>query len=421
MKLDNFEAEAAVLGSVILDGTLFHELRVQEEHFYYAEHRKIYQSMKLAVEKGEFIDMVVVTTHLGQAIQQVGGTVYLLKMVESVASTASLKHYERLMLDAYRNRETRTRVLHYADNPDDHGLEVLIRELQEFQKIASDNVGKSTYDYLLEITDEMCFPTEGVTGFLTTYEELDAMTGGLQRGELIIVAARPSVGKTAFALNLAAGHCKNGGRSVVFSLEMATKQLLQRLISAEGLINSQKWRNMTFSTTDYSNAMHAIGEISGWGLTFFDQKRTIMEIRAAIRKMVHEHPGENHVAIIDYLQLISPAMRRDRRDLEIGEITRELKLLAIELNIPIILLSQLSRGVETRHDKRPMMSDLRDSGNIEQDADVISFLYRDDYYKRGSQAGETMEVIIGKQRNGPTGTVRMEFLKEYGKFGSVKT
>ncbi|WP_163969582.1 replicative DNA helicase [Oceanobacillus halotolerans] len=273
-----------------------------------------------------------------------------------------------------------------------------------------------THDYLLEITDEMCSTNQQETGFLTSFRDLDAMTGGLQCGDLIIVAARPSVGKTAFALNVAAEHCHNAGTTAIYSLEMGTKQLLKRMISREGLIDSQKWRGMTFSSDDYHHALTAIGEMGKWNLKIFDEKRNLMEIRSSIRKIVHENPKEQIVAIIDYLQLIQPGTRRERRDLEVGEITRELKLLAVELNIPIILLSQLSRGVEARQDKRPLMSDLRESGNIEQDADVISFLYREDYYHRNTEQQDQMEVIIGKQRNGPVGTVRMTFMKEYGRF-----
>jgi replicative DNA helicase len=275
---------------------------------------------------------------------------------------------------------------------------------------------KTVHDYLLEIADEMCFPNEDYSGFLTSYKELDAMTGGLQRGDLIILAARPSVGKTAFALNLVAGHCKNGGVSSIFSLEMGTKSLLQRLISCEGMVNGQKWRGMTFSEDDYKGLLHAVGEISNWNILIHEQKRTVLEICSSVRKAVHDDPEGKHVVVIDYLQLISPVVRRERRDLEVGEITRELKLLAMDLDIPIVLLSQLSRGVESRQDKRPMMSDLRESGNIEQDADVIAFLYRDNYYNQNSDAGDILEVNIGKQRNGPTGTVEMAFQREFGRF-----
>lgn len=415
----NNEAEASVLGSVLKDGTLFKELLVQEAHFYYANHRQIFRSMKEVSDQNDFIDMVTVTTKLGDAITQVGGTTYLLEMVESVASTGAMKHHERLIFDAYRAKMSKTCALQFAEDPTDQALDALITKLQAFREVGGHKQDKTTYDYLLEITDDMCFPTGEQSGFGTSFQDLDDMTGGLQRGELMIVAARPSVGKTAFALNLAAGHAANGGASLVFSLEMGTKQLLQRMISSEGMINSQKWRNMAFSGVDYERAINAVGTISNWNLAIYDQMRTVTDIRSAIRKKVHDHPDAKQVAIIDYLQLMTPTGKHERRDLEIGEITRELKLLAVELNIPIVLLSQLSRGVESRPDKRPLMSDLRESGNIEQDADVISFLYRDDYYDRDAETQNRMEVILSKQRNGPTGTVELVFNKAYGRFGNL--
>ncbi|GAB3059584.1 replicative DNA helicase [Virgibacillus ainsalahensis] len=416
MRPENYEAEAAVLGAVLLEGALFKDLEVQEEHFYEARHKKIYQAMKQAADRGEFIDLVVVTTNLGEEIYQVGGTSYLLEMTESVASTASMKHHERLIFNAYRLRKARESAIRYSEHPSEEELESLITSLQSIRDVGTDHQEKTTYDYLLEITNDMCDSETERSGCMTSYKNLDEMTGGLQCGDLLIVAARPSVGKTAFALNLAAGHCRNGGSSSIFSLEMGTKPLLRRMISSEGSIDGQKWRSMAFSAQDYEHAMNAIGVISDWKLTIFDQKRTIMDIRSSIRKKLYDDPDGNHLVIIDYLQLIAPTGRRERRDLEIGEITRELKLLAIELNIPIVLLSQLSRGVESRQNKRPLMSDLRESGNIEQDADVIMFLYREDYYANDIEKQNRMEVIISKQRNGPTGTVEMEFDKEYGRF-----
>lgn len=395
----NYEAEASVLGSVLMDGTLFKELMVQEAHFHHAHHRQIYLAMKEVSDQNDFIDMVTVTTKLGDAITQIGGTTYLLEMVGSVASTAAMKHHERLIFDAYRARESSACALQFAGDPTDQALDTLITKLQAFRELGMEKQDKTTYDYLLEITEEMCFPTGEQSGFCTSFGDLDNMTGGLQRGELIIVAARPSVGKIAFALNLAAGHATNGGASLVFSLEMGTKQLLQRMISSEGMINSQKWRNMAFSEKDYERAIQAVGIISNWNLTIYDQMRTVTAIRSAIRKKVHDNPEAKHVAIIDYLQLMTPTGKHERRDLEIGAITRELKLLAVELNIPIVLLSQLSRGGESRPDKRPLMSDLRESGNIEQDADVVSFLYRDDYYNRDSKQKNRMEVILSKQHD----------------------
>lgn len=308
----------------------------------------------------------------------------------------------------------------YVENPSDEAMDVLLKKLTYFQDAGTSQKERSTYDYLMEISKDMTEKTIQ-TGYMTSLSDFDDMTGGLQKGDLIIVAARPSVGKTAFALNLAAGHCKNKGSSLVISLEMGTKQLLERMISAEGLMDGRKWRNLLFSEEDYEKAFRAIGTIASWDLTIFDTRRTLSQVRSTIRNAVQKDPNGHHLIIIDYLQLITPTtIRKDRRDLEIGEITRELKLLAMELKVPIVLLSQLSRGVESRQDKRPLMSDLRESGNIEQDADVITFLYRDDYYNRMSESPTITEIIISKHRNGPTGTVEVEFWKEYGRFGDMR-
>lgn len=272
-----------------------------------------------------------------------------------------------------------------------------------------------------EIADDMFKPPEERnTGFMTGFTNFDKMTGGLQRSDLIIIAARPSVGKTAFALNIGAGHCKNDGTTHLFSLEMSTKSLLQRIISSLGRINGQKWRTMDFSADDYDGATKAMAVIADWKLHIYDQTRTINDIRAVVRKAVNENPDEKHLVVIDYLQLLQTSGRYETRNLEIGAITRELKLLAMELNIPIVLLSQLSRAVEQRQEKRPMLSDLRDSGNIEQDADIVGFLYRDDYYNKESDKQNIIEIIIAKQRNGPTGTVELAFFKEHGRFENLE-
>lgn len=419
MNLVNYEAEEAVLGSVLLEGTLFRNLTVTEEQFASQQHKLIFRAMQRAADKQQTIDLVTVTTNLKDAIKQVGGTTYLLKLAESVPSTESLVHYERLLFEAYRHRKTRELVVTYATKPSDAGLKKLIESLQTYQEVGMEKQETDNTDCLKEISN-MIFTGEGASaGFPTSYTDFDNMTGGLQPGELIIIAARPSVGKTAFALNIAAGHCRNQGMSSFFSLEMGKKQLLQRLISAEGNIYNQKWRSLMFSEQDYATAIQAVGEISNWKLSIQEHNRTISDIRASLRKTAHDYPDVKHLAIIDYLQLITPTSQRQRRDLEIGEITRELKLLALELNIPIVLLSQLSRSVEQRQDKRPFMSDLRESGNIEQDADVIAFLYRDDYYSREEKNKNSLEVILAKQRNGPTGIVELAFFKEFGKFQNL--
>ncbi|MCP3032344.1 DnaB-like helicase C-terminal domain-containing protein [Halobacillus sp. A1] len=274
----------------------------------------------------------------------------------------------------------------------------------------------TVYETLLEIACDMVSPNEnGITGYTTGYQDLDGMTGGAQRGDLIVLAGRPSMGKTAFALNLAANHCKQGGSVQLFSLEMDMKSLLHRFISSEGSINGHKWRTKKFSSQDYLQALESIGQIAEWQMNIHQTDWTISDIRANVRKVVKADKDARHMIIIDYLQLMSSGSRFERRDLEIGSITRELKLLARELNIPIILLSQLSRSVEQRKDKRPVMSDLRESGNIEQDADVIGFLHREDYYNWQKDEGE-MELLLSKQRNGPVGDVKFQFKKEFGQF-----
>jgi len=416
----NQEAEQAVIGTILMEGTLFDSLIVQPEHFYSRQLRAIFESMQRVHEKEQPIDVVTVTTELGNNLNNVGGLVYITELAESVPSIESLKNYEYLVLEAYRSRKSREIALQYAENPDDESLEILVKELESLKEFGINQQEKTTYEYLKEIASDMLAPPEeSKRGFPTGYSDFDRMTGGTQPSDLIIIAARPSVGKTAFALNIGAGHCKHEGTTHIFSLEMGTKQLLQRMISSEARIDGQKWRSMNFSEQDYNDATMAIGVISNWNLNIHENATTINDIKAKIRKSVNNQPDENHLVIIDYLQLIRTTGRYERRDLEVGAITRDLKLLAKELDIPIILLSQLSRGVEQRQDKRPMMSDLRESGNIEQDADVVGFLYRDDYYNKESEKQNIIEIILSKQRNGPTGTVELAFLKEYGRFTNL--
>lgn len=413
--LQNALAETSVLGTVLVEGALFHDLVIEADHFYEVRHRTIFGAMQTVVENGQTIDMVTVTTVLGEAITQVGGTSYLLKMAESIASTAPLKDHEQLILDAYRLRKSREIVLNYAKDPTDVHLKSLIQQLQSFEDIGLE-MEKTVHDHLLEIADDMCFPSDDLSGVMTQFPDFDDLTGGLQKGDLIIIAARPSVGKTAFALQLATAHVKHNGYAHFYSLEMGVKQLLQRMISSEAAINSQKWRHQLFSAADYERGLKVIGDISNWDLLLSHSLRSVRKIQSAVRAKKREAPDKTHLIIIDYLQLMNSVGVYERRDLEIGQITKELKQMAIELDVPVVLLSQLSRSIETRHDKRPLMSDLRESGNIEQDADVIVFLYREDYYNHEAENDSQIEIQIAKQRNGPVGSVTLSFDKAYGRF-----
>jgi replicative DNA helicase len=413
----SIEAEQAVIGTLLMEGSLYDTIHIQEDHFYDSQLKRVFRAIAAVADKGLSIDVVTVVSDLGEDVNNVGGVAKLTDLATSIPSTETLPHYEQLVMEAYRKRKTREAALRYAENPEDDALVGLIAELENLQTVGVKQQEMTTYDYLQKIAEDMASPSgQAEKGFPTGYSDLDRMTGGTQPSDLIIIAARPSVGKTAFALNIGSGHCRNGGATHIFSLEMGTEQLLQRMISAESNVDGQKWRSMDFSVDDYNSAIRGIGEISNWDLNIHEETRTVNDIKATVRKEVTENPEQKHLVIIDYLQLMTATGKYERRDLEVGAMTRELKLLARELNIPIVLLSQLSRGVEQRQDKRPMMSDLRESGNIEQDADVIGFLYRDDYYDRESEKQNIIEIILSKQRNGPTGTVDLAFLKEYGKF-----
>jgi len=260
-----------------------------------------------------------------------------------------------------------------------------------------------------------------ITGIATGFAELDKMTAGFQRNDLIIVGARPSVGKTAFALNIAQNVATTTGENVaIFSLEMGAEQLVMRMLCAEGNIDAQRLRTGSLTDEDWGKLTMAMGSLSNAGIFIDDTPGVkITDIRSKCRRLKQEH-GLGMI-LIDYLQLILGSGRSgENRQQEVSEISRSLKQLARELQVPVIALSQLSRGVEQRQDKRPMMSDIRESGSIEQDADIVAFLYRDDYYDKESESKNIIEIIIAKQRNGPTGTVQLAFVKEYNKFVNLE-
>jgi len=283
------------------------------------------------------------------------------------------------------------------------------------------NAFKNIKDVLIDVYDnieQLHQNTGDVTGIPTGFKDLDHITSGFQRNDLIIVAARPSVGKTAFALNVAQNVAiKTDENVAIFSLEMGADQLVSRMLCAEGNIDAQRLRTGNLETEDWTKLTMAMGSLSNAGI-FIDDSPGIRvnEIRSKCRRLKQEH-GLGMI-LIDYLQLIqgSGASAKENRQQEVSEISRSLKGLARELEVPVIALSQLSRGVEQRQDKRPMMSDLRESGSIEQDADIVGFLYRDDYYDKESEKQNIIEIIIAKQRNGPVGTVELAFVKEYNKF-----
>ncbi|MGN9864682.1 replicative DNA helicase [Bacillus swezeyi] len=417
--LQNVEAEQALLGCILIEGDLIKELSLQPEHFSETRHQVIFKAMREVEKLGKSVDMVTTVTILGDSVEQVGGLQYLTELGSAVASTANFLAYQTLIYDAYRLREMKKTAIEFANTPTDDGITELYKRAMELQEIGIEKT-RTKQDVLMEIYNDMHEEKEDITGINTGLIDLNAMTGGWQNDDLIVLAARPSMGKTAFALHMGKSNCEKGGVTDIFSLEMPDKQLTHRLLSNLGNIEGSKWKNPRkfFSDRDYENATKAIGEYEKWNINIHDQPaQTLADIRSKIRKTKKENPdNQKHLVIIDYLQLIRAIGKYERRDLEVGSITAELKEMARAFKIPIILLSQLSRAVEQRQDKRPMMSDLRESGSIEQDADVVMFLYRDDYYNKNSELKNIIEIDLAKQRNGPTGMIQASFIKEYGRF-----
>ncbi|HLS60849.1 MAG TPA: replicative DNA helicase [Virgibacillus sp.] len=426
----NIEAEQAVIGAIFLEPGAFSaasEILLAED-FYRASHQRIFQSMMTLSNKGEPIDLVTVTTLLSneQVLDEAGGVSYLADIASSVPTAANIEYYSKIVEEkALLRRLIRTATDIVTTTFDKEGeVEDLLNEAEKniLEVSSRNNAGafKAIKDVLIDVYDniETLHQSDSrVTGVATGYRDLDQMTSGFQKNDLIIIAARPSVGKTAFALNIAQNVATKTEENVaIFSLEMGADQLVSRMLCAEGNIDSQRLRTGKLEPDDWGKLTMAMGSLSNAGI-FIDDSPGIRvnEIRSKCRRLKQEH-GLGMI-IIDYLQLIQGSdSSRENRQQEVSEISRSLKGLARELEVPLIALSQLSRGVEQRQDKRPMMSDLRESGSLEQDADIVGFLYRDDYYDTESEQQNIIEIIISKQRNGPTGTIELAFVKEYNKF-----
>lgn len=426
----NIEAEQAVIGAIFLEPEAFStasEILLPQD-FYQAGHQRIFEAMMRLADRGEAIDVVTVTAALENSknLEEAGGVSYLTEIATSVPTAANIGYYSRIVEEkAVLRRLIRTAtdiVTNSFDNED--AVEDVLNEAEKgiLEVSGRQNSGsfKQIKDVLIEVYDnieQLHQSKTDITGIPTGFRDLDRITSGFQRNDLIIVAARPSVGKTAFALNVAQNVAVNTDENVaIFSLEMGAEQLVQRMLCAEGNIDAQRLRNGQLIAEDWGKLTMAMGSLSNAGIFIDDTPGIrVSEIRSKCRRLKQEH-GLGMI-LIDYLQLIQGSVNsKENRQQEVSEISRSLKGLARELNVPLIALSQLSRGVEQRQDKRPMMSDLRESGSIEQDADIVGFLYRDDYYDQESEKQNIIEIIISKQRNGPVGTVELAFVKEYNKF-----
>jgi len=429
-------AEQAVLGAILTDPGTIEVVRetLQGGEFFDRQHARIFRAMIKLHDADEPIDLVSITAQLqdSKELEDVGGVMYLTKLANSVPSTANVGYYADRVSEMFLRRqaiETVMEMLRQAARQDDiNGFismaEAAVSRLSDQATPAKEFV--PIKDVLIEVWEraEQRYNNRnsfgGVTGIPSGFPDLDRMTAGFQRSDLIIVAARPSVGKTAFALNIAQNVAARAGETVaIFSLEMSAGQLVERMICAEANVDGSRMRTGFFEGDDWEKMSAAVGVLSDARIFIDDTPGiTVNEIRSKCRRLKKDK-GLSMI-LIDYLQLIQGSGRRGaNRQEEVSQISRTLKQLARELEVPVIALSQLSRGVEQRQDKRPMMSDLRESGAIEQDADIVAFLYRDDYYNAETEKKNIIEIIIAKQRNGPVGTVELVFLKNFNKFVSL--
>ena len=432
------EAEQSVLGGLLLDNLAWDRAGdlLTDSDFYRHEHRLIYAAIGVLVGQSKPADVITVFEQLqglGKA-QDVGGLAYLNALAQSVPSAANMRRYAEIV----RERSILRKLIAASDdiatsafNPGGRQVSTVLDEAESKifqigeegsrQKQGFQGINQLVVELIDRVQELHDNGAEEVTGVRTGFYDLDRMTAGLQKGDLIVLAARPSMGKTAFALNIAEHVAVQEGLPVlVFSMEMGAAQLALRLVGSLGRINQQNLRTGRLDSGEWERLTDAVERL-GQVQLYIDETAalTSSELRARARRMARQF-GTLGLIVIDYLQLMSGSSNSDEnRATEIGEISRGLKALAKELQCPVIALSQLNRSVEQRTDKRPMMSDLRESGAIEQDADIIMFIYRDDYYNKDSKEPGVTEIVIGKQRNGPVGTVKLAFIKPLTRFENL--
>ena len=429
----DIDAEQAVLGSMLTDKEAVNAAieSLKEDAFYRDDNRIIFQAIVNLYSKSEPIDIITLKDELESMdkFEQVGGYEYLASLPDKVPTTANVQKYIKIVEEKsiLRNLiKTANEIIELGYDPTEDVEDIMDgAEKKIFDIMQSKNQKGYTpiKDVLVESftkLEELYNRKQHITGVPTGFSDLDYRTAGLHGSELILVAARPAMGKTAFALNLATNAALRGNAPVaIFSLEMSKDQLVNRILCSEAMVDSNKVRTGKLDEDDWVKLAGAIGPLSEAEMYIDDTPGiSVMEIRTKCRKLKMEK--NIGLVVIDYLQLVQGNKRTASREQEISEISRSLKILAKEINVPVIALSQLSRAVEQRPDHRPMLSDLRESGAIEQDADIVMFLYRDDYYNKESEKKDIAEVIIAKQRGGQTGTVELLWMGNYTKFVNLE-
>jgi replicative DNA helicase len=429
------EAEQAVLGGLLLDNSAWDKIGdfISEGDFYRADHRMIYQHVSRLIQAGKPADVITVSENLDQAgrLAEVGGLAYLGALAQNTPSSVNIRRYAEIVRDRGVMRQlvaVGSEIAESALTPMGRGADELLNQAESkvFAIAEQGARGKQGFTdirpliaQVVERIDQLHASPAEITGAPSGFIDLDKMTSGLQQGDLVIVAGRPSMGKTAFAINIAENLALTDKLPVaVFSMEMSGTQLVMRMIGSVGKVDQLKVRTGRISDDEWPRLTDAWGRLNEAPI-YIDETPALnsLELRARARRLHRQVGGPGlGLIVIDYLQLMSGSSPGENRATEISEISRSLKALAKELNVPVIALSQLNRSLEQRPNKRPVMSDLRESGAIEQDADVILFIYRDEVYNPDTQDKGVAEIIVGKQRNGPTGTVRLTFLGQYTRF-----
>jgi replicative DNA helicase len=432
----NLEAERSVLGAILLHNDAFNLAAevIDSNDFFRDAHRRIFDKMVKLSERGDAIDLVTLKEELSRSseLDEVGGPAYITALVDGVPRSANVEHYARIIKEKSTLRDlifSANKILATAYEAEEEADVILDQAEHAIFAIADDKVRdgfvslRDLAQASFETIEKLHARKELITGVPTGFTDLDEMTSGLQPSDLIIVAARPSMGKTSLVLNIAQHVGTKTDLTVgLFSLEMSKEQLFLRMLTSEARIDAHRLRGGFLGEKDWGRLSAAIGTLSESNI-FIDDSPSIgvLEMRAKCRRLASEH-GLNLV-VVDYIQLMQGRGRFENRTLELASISRSLKGLAKELNVPIVVLSQLSRAPEARSDHRPQLSDLRESGALEQDADVVIFIYREDLYADKNQppteAQGVAELIVGKQRNGPTGVVRLAFIREYTRFENL--
>lgn len=441
------EAERAVLGGIFLNADTLPDAQeyVTADDFYKKAHRLLFQAMTDLQDNGTAIDTVTVSDYLDNHnnLDDIGGVGYITDLVAATPIASNVVYYAKIV----QQKSTLRKLISTAQNiasrsyTEQNDVEGLVEDAERQIMDVSENRNQAGFKQIKDVLnqamaqiDQLYQNDQAITGLPTGFRDLDKITTGLHEDEMIILAARPAVGKTAFALNIAQNVGTKTDKSVaIFSLEMGAEQLVNRMLCSEGSIDANHLRTGQLNEEEWQNLIIAMGSLSKAKIYMDDTPGIRMaEIRAKCRRLAREQ-GDLGLIIIDYLQLIEGSGQENRQQ-EVSAVSRQLKKLAKELHVPVIALSQLSRGVEQRQDKRPVLSDIRESGSIEQDADIVAFLYRDDYYRDaegdeddddqgGNDDGDDnvgeVEVIIEKNRSGPRGTVKLLFVKSYNKFTNI--